>query len=86
MEEQYDKLRDACFEAYLFFENFGDPMYDEIKSKLEFVVGSYNFDNNPIGLYEIGEQAVKILKDLKKKSPKKVDKKVLDGLEENLKK
>jgi len=86
MENQYNKLRDACFEAYLFFEQLGDPENAEIQSKLEFVIGSYNFDNNPVGLYEIGEIALGILKDTRKKSPKKVGKKVIEDLEKSLKK
>jgi len=55
-----------------FFEKSEDPKYSEIQSKLEFVVGSYNFDKNPVGLYEIGNIALKVLKDIKKKDPKKV--------------
>jgi hypothetical protein len=86
MENQDDKLRDACFEAYLFFETLGDPLYSEIKSKLEYVIGSYNFDNNPVGLFEIGEIALKNLKEIRRKSPKKVNKNVIDELEKSLKK
>jgi hypothetical protein len=85
MEDQSNKLRDACFEAYLLFEKIGDPDYSEIQSKLEYVIGSYNFDNNPVGLYEIGELALGILKDIRKKSPKKVNKSVIDELEKTLK-
>lgn len=85
MENQDDNLRDACFEAYLFFETLGDPKYSEIKSKLEYVIGSYNFDKNPVGLFEIGEIALKNLKDIKKKSPKTINKKVIEELEKSLK-
>jgi hypothetical protein len=86
MENRDNKLRDACFEAYLFFEQSGDLGNNEIQSKLEFVVGSYDFDKNPVGLYEIGADALGILKEIKKKSPKKVDKKIIDDLEKGLKK
>jgi len=86
MENQDDKLRDACFEVYLFFETLGDLKYSEIKSKLEYVIGSYNFDKNPVGLFEIGEIALKNLKEIKKKSPKSINKKVIEELEKSLKK
>jgi hypothetical protein len=85
MENKDDELRDACFEAYLIFETIGDPTYSEIKSKLEYVVGSYNYDKNPVGLFEIGGIALKQLKDIRKKSPKAVNKKVVDDLEKSLK-
>ena len=85
MENQDNKLRNACFEAFLFFEQLGDPKNSEIQSKLEFVVGSYDYDKNPIGLYEIGEIALRILNDIMKKSPKKVNKKIIDDLEKSLK-
>lgn len=85
MENQNDKLRDACFEAFLFFEKLEDAKNSEIQSKLEFVVGSYDFDKNPVGLYEIGNLALKILKEIKKKDPKKVTKKVIEDLEVSLK-
>ncbi len=86
MENQNNKLRDACFEAFLFFKKLGEPENSEIQSKLEFVVGSYDFDNNPIGLYEIGNNALIVLKEIKKKYPKKANKKVIDDLEASLKK
>lgn len=86
MEKHHNKLRDACHEAFLCFKKIGDSKNSEIQSKLEFVVGSYNYDKNPVGLYEIGKIALKILKEIKAKNPKKVNKKVVDDLEEGLKK
>jgi hypothetical protein len=86
MENQNEKLRNVCNDTAMFFEKLGEPEYHEIKGKLDWVVGSYDYDKNPIGLYEIGEMALDILKDLKKKSPKKVTKKIIDDLEKVLKK
>ena len=80
------KLRHACHEAFLCFKKIGDSKNSEIQSKLEFVVGSFDYDKNPAGLYEIGNIALKILKEIKKKNPKKVDTKVIEDLEVSLKK
>ena len=86
MEDQISMLRNACEETANFFKKLGNSEYSEIKSKLDFVVGSYDFDKNPVGLYEIGQQALEILKEIKAKSPKKVSKQLLSSLEESLKK
>ena len=40
-----------------------------MKNKL-FKNYSYEFDKNPVGLYEFGEKALKALNDVKKKNPK----------------
>jgi hypothetical protein len=85
MEKQNNHLRNACHEAALFFKKLGDPKNNDIQAKLDFVVGSYDFDKNPVGLYEIGANALKILKAIKEKNPKKVSKALITNLEENLK-
>lgn len=79
-----DKLRDACQTAYYTFGKLKSNEHTEIMSKLEFCIGSYNFDNNPAGLVEYGEKALDILKSVKSKSPRKVSKKVIDSLEKSL--
>jgi len=86
MEDQNGTLRKACEETAQFFRKLDNSEFSEIKSKLDFVVGSYDFDKNPVGLYEIGQQALNILKDIKAKSPRKVSKQLVSNLEENLKK
>jgi len=85
MNAKSDKLKNACKAALLAFQKLGNSEYEDIKSKLEFVIGSYEFDKNPVGLYEIGEKALKILNEVKKKDPKKITKKVITDLETNLK-
>jgi hypothetical protein len=85
MENQNSTLRNACEETSKFLKKLGNAEYGDINSKLDFVVGSYDFDKNPVGLYEIGKQALEILKDIKAKSPRKVSKELINGLEENLK-
>jgi hypothetical protein len=86
MEKQEEKLRNACHEAFLCLKKIGDPNYLDIQSKLEFVVGSYDFDKNPVGLYEIGNLSVQKLKEVKSTYPRKVSKQLIEDLEKNLQK
>jgi hypothetical protein len=79
-----EKLRNACFNAFETFKKINDEANAEIQSKLEFVVGSYDFDQNPVGLYEFGKKALKILVKIKEKNTRKVTKKVIDDLEKAL--
>jgi hypothetical protein len=86
MKSQNNDLRNACDESASFFKKLANSDYKEIQSKLDFVVGSYDFDKNPVGLYEIGGEALVILKEIKSKNPKKVSKQLISNLEESLKK
>ena len=61
--KQNQKIENACAAALEKFQKIGKEKYAEIQSKLEYVLGSYRFDGNPVGLYEVGAKA---LKDLKK--------------------
>ena len=85
MNAKSEKLKNACKAALLAFQKLGNSEYDDIRSKLEFVIGSYEFDKNPVGLYEFGEKALKALNDVKKKNPRKISKKVITDLETSLK-
>jgi hypothetical protein len=84
MENQNEKLRDACHKAFLCLKKINDPADNAIQAKLEYVVGSYDFDKNPVGLYEIGKLALPILKKIKIKSPRKVTKQLITELEKSL--
>lgn len=81
MDTKSEKLRDACELAAQTFRKINHEDFHEIVSKLEFCIGSYNFDNNPAGLVEFGLQALGMLKEIKKKQPRKVSKDVISGLE-----
>ena len=85
MNAKSEKLKKACKAALLAFQKLGNSEYEDIRSKLEFVIGSYEFDSNPVGLYEFGEKALKTLLDVKKKSPKKISNKIITDLETSLK-
>ena len=81
MNQVNEKLKQSCQEAVAAFHKLNDEKYTEIQSKLEWCVGSYDYDKNPSGLHEYGTKSLEILKALKTKQPKKVTKKVIDDLE-----
>lgn len=73
-------IEKACKEAKEKFEKIGLDEYSEIQSKLEYVLGSYQYDGNPEGLYEIGEMALNALKEYKEQKPRAVSKKLIDDI------
>jgi hypothetical protein len=75
------KLEKACKDALAQFEKLGDEQFYDIRSKLEFVLGSYGFDGNPVGLHEYAKKSSDILKKYKHKHPRKVSKKLLDSID-----
>lgn len=79
------KIEKACDAALEKFQKIGLDKYADIQSKLEYVLGSYRYDGNPVGLYEIGDSALKALKKYKKEKPRLVSKKLIDDLEKALK-
>lgn len=76
-----EKFRNACEDAVLLFTKLNREELADIKSKLEYCIGSYDHDSNPVGLYEYGAVALKKLKSFKAKYPRKVNKTVIDNLE-----
>jgi hypothetical protein len=84
MDTKSDRLRDACELAVQAFQKLKQPEFDEIISKLKFCIGSYNFDKNPAGLVEFGFKAMEIMKEIRKKKPRKISVEVVDALEECL--
>jgi len=75
------KIEKACEAALAKFQSIGNEKYADIQSKLEYVLGSFRYDGNPVGLYEFGEKALKLLKALKKEKPKSVSEKLITDLE-----
>jgi hypothetical protein len=76
-----EKLRNECQNALETLEKFNLPETAELQAKLAWCIGSYDYDKNPSGLSEFGGMALKALSKIKEKNPKKVAKKVLDGLD-----
>ncbi|MBN2481730.1 MAG: hypothetical protein JXB19_08325 [Bacteroidales bacterium] len=84
METKSKRLRDACQKAVQTFKKFNQPEFSDIISRLEFCIGSYNFDKNPVGLIEYGHIALEMLKEVKKNHPRKISKELIKNLEDSL--
>jgi len=84
MDKKSERLCEACEMAMQAFKKLNNPEFGDIVSKLQFCIGSYNFDKNPSGLVEYGHKSLAMLKEIKKKHPRKVAVKVIDILEESL--
>lgn len=78
-----DKIEKACVEARETLAKLG--IEENIQSELDWVLGSYRNDHNPVGLYEVGEKAYRALENYKQQKPKAVTKKTLDELQKALK-
>jgi hypothetical protein len=76
-----EKLRNECQNALEALEKLKLPETAELQAKLAWCIGSYDYDKNPSGLTEFGGMALKALSKIKDKNPKKVTKKLLDGLD-----
>ncbi len=80
-----EKFRNACNDAITVFEKIDkNGEFTQLKSDLEYCIGSYDYDGNPEGLYKYGVDALNALIDYKKQFPRKVNKKVIENLEKNL--
>ncbi len=81
MNQVNEQLRKSCADAIVAFQKLNNKKFSDIQSKLEWCIGSYSYDRNPSGLHEYGLKSLDILKKVKAKEPRKVNKKVIDGLE-----
>ena len=79
-----EQLKNSCTEAVAAFRKLNSEKYTDIQAKLEWCIGSYSFDKNPAGLHEFGVKSLDLLKKVKTKEPRKVNKKVIDALEKAL--
>jgi hypothetical protein len=57
----------------------------DLQADIQWCLGSYRFDKNPTGLYEMGEKALTVLTKAATKNAKAVSKKLLTDLEKALK-
>jgi len=81
MNQVNEKLKTSCEGAVATFQKLNNKKFNDIQSKLEWCIGSYSYDNNPVGLHEYGIKSLDKLKKIKSKEPRKVTKKVIDNLE-----
>lgn len=76
-----EKLVKSCNEVVAVFGKLKMEEYKDLSAKLEWCIGSYEFDKDPSGLVETGTMALHALKEFKTKNPRKVNKKVIENLE-----
>jgi glycerophosphoryl diester phosphodiesterase len=79
------ELEQACKEARDKFLQVDSEGFKALIEKLDYLIVSFNADKNPIGLYEVGEEALIALKEYKEKNTRKVAQKLLDTLDKALK-
>ena len=79
-----EKIRNACEAATQAFAKINVESYNDLQSKLEYCIGSYDYDKNPEGLYEYGKVALEELKAFKVQNPRKVNKKIIADLEQSM--
>jgi len=73
------EAKKACVDAKAKLEKLG--IEKRVQAELEWVLGSYNYDKNPVGLFEIGNKALGVLKEYKTQKPRLVSQKFLTDLE-----
>ena len=78
------QLENACKNAVAKFQKIDEGKYQELREKLEWCIGSYNYDKNPEGMVEYGRKASDTFKEIRKDSPRKVAKKLVDDLDKAL--
>ena len=71
-EEALNKLRELNIEQGL-------------QAEIQWCLGSYRADKNPVGLYTMAERALVIFKSLREKNPKAVSTKLVSDIEKALK-
>jgi hypothetical protein len=80
-----ENLKMACQDARTMFIKLDEKEYADIISKLEFVIGSYEFDHNPVGLHEFAAKAAELFKEYRKRYPRKLTRKFIDSIEKTIK-
>ena len=55
-----------------------------LQNDIQWCLGSYAYDKNPVGLFEMGARALKVFKDLKSINPKSVPATLVKNLEKAL--
>ncbi len=77
-------LAKQCQQVAAKFDKMDGEKYTEIKEKLEWCLGSYNYDKNPAGLADYGKKAVEKLKEARQEKPRQISQKLIDDLEKAL--
>ena len=79
-----EDLKAVCVDTLAAFRKQKQD-YTEIESKLEWVIGSYENDHNPVGLHEYAVKSLDIMKEAKKEKPRAFAKKLIEQSEKAIK-
>lgn len=60
-------------------------LQEGLQADIQWCLGSYRYDKNPVGLYEMGHKALPVLKAAAEKNKKSVPAKLITDLEKALK-
>lgn len=75
--KENEALKSACSDAIEAIDKTNDDAFNYLRGVLIYCIGSYEYDLNPIGLFENAEKALNELTSYKEENPKKVTKAVL---------
>jgi hypothetical protein len=78
-----DKIEKACADALAKLKSLN--LEPQLQSDIEWCLGSYSSDKNPIGLYEMGQRALEVFKIELSKKTKGVTAKMVTDLEKVVK-
>jgi hypothetical protein len=78
-----DKIAKACTDALSKLKSLN--LEPQLQSDIEWCLGSYSSDKNPIGLYEMGQRALEVFKAELGKKTKGVTAKMVTDLEKIVK-
>ncbi|PWJ44146.1 hypothetical protein [Sediminitomix flava] len=79
-KESNQLIEQACVEALEKFKKTKKNDYTPIIEKIEFLLGSYRYDRNPVGLYEVAEESLSEFKKMRQKNARSVAKKLVENL------
>lgn len=54
---------------------------EQLQADIEWCLGSYSYDKNPVGLYEMAKRALKVFQEEKSKNARAVPSKLISDLE-----
>jgi citrate lyase synthetase len=74
-----NKIEKACDEALEKLRSLG--IDQQLQNDIEWCLGSYRADQNPVGLYGVAERALRVFQDEKAKKTKGVTAKMITDLE-----
>ncbi len=77
-----DKIEKACIDALEKLKSLG--IQQQLQNDIEWCLGSYRADGNPVGLYDMAERALTVFQEEKAKKTKGVTAKTITDIEKVL--